>query len=121
VVLPHQPSLGDSSSLSDSLCRTGGTRFYSEIFFGWTVGIKCSSACLPLCGCGREAAITVVRTARYAHFERLYNFACWLTHDRQEAEDLMQETYAKALKGFPFFSRVQIFAPGPTRCCEMRF
>ncbi|MGA8438403.1 MAG: sigma-70 family RNA polymerase sigma factor [Candidatus Sulfotelmatobacter sp.] len=37
------------------------------------------------------------------HFERLYNFACWLTHDRQEAEDLVQETYAKALKGFPSF------------------
>src|SRR5580692_12365351 len=37
------------------------------------------------------------------HFERLYNFACWLTQDRQEAEDLVQETYAKALKGFPSF------------------
>jgi len=37
------------------------------------------------------------------HFERLYNFACWLTHDRREAEDLVQETYAKALKGFPSF------------------
>ena len=37
------------------------------------------------------------------HFEALYNFACWLTHDRQEAEDLVQETYAKALKGFSSF------------------
>jgi RNA polymerase sigma-70 factor (ECF subfamily) len=37
------------------------------------------------------------------HFEQLYNFACWLTHDRQEAEDLVQETYAKALKGFSSF------------------
>jgi RNA polymerase sigma-70 factor, ECF subfamily len=37
------------------------------------------------------------------HFDRLYNFACWLTHDRQEAEDLVQETYVKALKGFPSF------------------
>jgi len=37
------------------------------------------------------------------HFERLYNFACWLTQDRQEAEDLVQETYAKALKGFSSF------------------
>jgi RNA polymerase sigma-70 factor (ECF subfamily) len=34
------------------------------------------------------------------HFERLFNFACSLTHDRQEAEDLVQETYVKALKGF---------------------
>lgn len=37
------------------------------------------------------------------HFESLYNFACWLTHDRHEAEDLVQETYAKALKGFSSF------------------
>lgn len=36
-------------------------------------------------------------------FEPLYNFACWLTHDRNEAEDLVQETYAKALKGFSSF------------------
>jgi RNA polymerase sigma-70 factor, ECF subfamily len=36
-------------------------------------------------------------------FERLYNFACWLTRDRSEAEDLVQETYAKALKGFSSF------------------
>ncbi len=36
-------------------------------------------------------------------FERLYNFACWLTGDRAEAEDLVQETYAKALKGFSSF------------------
>jgi RNA polymerase sigma-70 factor (ECF subfamily) len=33
-------------------------------------------------------------------FDRLYNFACWLTQDRAEAEDLVQETYAKALKAF---------------------
>jgi hypothetical protein len=31
-------------------------------------------------------------------FERLNNFACWLKHDRQEAEDLVQETYAKRLR-----------------------
>jgi len=36
-------------------------------------------------------------------FDRLYNFACWLTQDRAEAEDLVQETYAKALKGFSSF------------------
>jgi len=36
-------------------------------------------------------------------FERLYNFACWLTQDRDEAEDLVQETFAKALKGFSSF------------------
>jgi RNA polymerase sigma-70 factor (ECF subfamily) len=36
-------------------------------------------------------------------FEQLYNFAQWMTHDREEAEDLVQETYAKALKGFSSF------------------
>jgi RNA polymerase sigma-70 factor (ECF subfamily) len=36
-------------------------------------------------------------------FDPLYNFACWLTQSREEAEDLVQETYAKALKGFPSF------------------
>ncbi len=36
-------------------------------------------------------------------FDRLYNFACWLTQDRSEAEDLVQETYAKALRGFSSF------------------
>jgi RNA polymerase sigma-70 factor, ECF subfamily len=36
-------------------------------------------------------------------FDQLYNFACWLTQDRTEAEDLVQETYAKALRGFSSF------------------
>jgi RNA polymerase sigma-70 factor (ECF subfamily) len=36
-------------------------------------------------------------------FDQLYNFAHWLTGDRTEAEDLVQETYAKALKGFKSF------------------
>jgi RNA polymerase sigma-70 factor (ECF subfamily) len=39
------------------------------------------------------------------HFDRLYNFAYWLTQDRQEAEDLVQETYVKALKGFSSFQQ----------------
>ena len=33
----------------------------------------------------------------------LYNFAHWLTQNPEEAEDLVQETYAKALKGFSSF------------------
>ena len=36
-------------------------------------------------------------------FDQLYNFAHWLAQDRTEAEDLVQETYAKALKGFSSF------------------
>ncbi len=35
--------------------------------------------------------------------DQLYNFAHWLTRNREEAEDLVQETYAKALKGFSSF------------------
>ena len=34
-------------------------------------------------------------------FDQLYNFAQWMTHNREEAEDLVQKTFAKALKGFP--------------------
>lgn len=36
-------------------------------------------------------------------FASLYNLAHWLTQDRAEAEDLLQETYLKALKGFGSF------------------
>lgn len=38
-------------------------------------------------------------------FGRLYNFAHWLTQNREEAEDLVQETYAKALRGFSSFEQ----------------
>src|SRR5437016_11192212 len=36
-------------------------------------------------------------------FDQLYNFAHWLTQNRDEAEDLVQEAYVKALKGFSSF------------------
>jgi RNA polymerase sigma-70 factor (ECF subfamily) len=36
-------------------------------------------------------------------FDQLYNFARWLTQDTSEAEDLVQETYTKALRGFSGF------------------
>ena len=36
-------------------------------------------------------------------FDSLFNFAQWLTRNREEAEDLVQETYVKGLKGFASF------------------
>ena len=38
-------------------------------------------------------------------FGQLYNFACWLAGDRTAAEDLVQETYLKACKGFGSFQQ----------------
>jgi RNA polymerase sigma-70 factor (ECF subfamily) len=53
-------------------------------------------------GDGRLTAATFEELAMPL-FDQLYNFARWLTHDPTEAEDLVQETYAKALRGFPSF------------------
>jgi len=36
-------------------------------------------------------------------FDQLYNFAHWLAQNPSEAEDLVQETYVKALKSFSSF------------------
>lgn len=38
-------------------------------------------------------------------FKPLYNYAYWLAHNREDAEDLVQETYARALKGFSSFQK----------------
>jgi len=37
--------------------------------------------------------------------EPLYNFAYWLAQNRDEAQDLVQETVAKSLRGFDGFQR----------------
>ena len=39
------------------------------------------------------------------HFAKLYNFAYWLTQNRATAEDLVQEAYMKALKGFSTYQQ----------------
>jgi RNA polymerase sigma factor (sigma-70 family) len=36
-------------------------------------------------------------------FDSLYNFARWLVHNQNDAEDLVQETYLKAFRGFGSF------------------
>jgi len=36
-------------------------------------------------------------------FDSLYNFARWLVHNSNDAEDLVQETYLKALRSFGSF------------------
>ena len=45
-------------------------------------------------------AIGAVEELAMPLFYRLYNFTPWLTQNREEAEDLVQETRAKTLKGF---------------------
>ena len=59
----------------------------------------------------REAADNIASAARSAEFEQLalpllpslYNHACWLTRNHAEAEDLVQETFSKALRAFDSF------------------
>ena len=44
-------------------------------------------------------------------FDSLYNLAHWLTGDRTEAEDLVQETYTKVLRGFKSFQEGHEYPP----------
>jgi len=84
-----------------SLCRTDSSQFYStaNIYELW--GIKTTLRWFTLVCVSEESLPSgSFQDLAMPHFERLFNFACWLTHDRQEAEDLVQETYVKALKGF---------------------
>jgi len=54
-------------------------------------------------------------------FDQLYNFAHWLAQDRTEAEDLVQETYVKALKGFSSFKPGTNFRAGMYRILRNTF
>jgi RNA polymerase sigma-70 factor (ECF subfamily) len=53
-------------------------------------------------------------------FDSLYNFARWLARDETEAEDLVQEAFAKALRGFSSFAPGtdfrQDFGASPPEC-----
>src|SRR5271167_2915571 len=52
---------------------------------------------------GRPANAESFETLAKPMLGSLYNFAHWLTQNQQDAEDLVQETYLKALKGFASF------------------
>ena len=79
--------------------------------------IKCIKSSSKIClsggnksGFGRFTLVCVAPTPQPATFEelamplfeQLYNFAHWLSKNREEAEDLVQETYAKALRRILF-------------------
>ncbi len=57
-------------------------------------GMSSSQVSLPLAGF-EELAMPL--------FDSLYNFASWLVHNKSSAEDLVQEAYLKALRGFASF------------------
>jgi RNA polymerase sigma-70 factor (ECF subfamily) len=88
-----------------SRCRTAGDRLYSAgrnniVPSGNKTGGRWFTL---VCVSEERLAPETFEQLAMPHFDRLYNFACWLTQDRQEAEDLVQETYVKALKGFSSF------------------
>jgi RNA polymerase sigma-70 factor (ECF subfamily) len=51
----------------------------------------------------RRAHAEAFETLAMPQFASMYNLAHWLTQNQEEAEDLVQETYLKALKGFDSF------------------
>src|SRR5262245_29372882 len=71
----------------------------------WNLGNEEWRAVVILCGAVLDENRSRVSFEELALplFDALYNYAHWLTHNREEAEDLVQETYRKALKGFSSF------------------
>lgn len=78
--------------------------FYSKEKISFDVGIKIDAGWFTLMAVSEQRlAPDSFEDLAMPLFDRLYNFAHWLTQNREEAEDLVQETYAKALKGFSSF------------------
>jgi len=65
---------------------------------------KRRSSAFLLCGRVKNAVSTgSFEELAMPLFDQLYNFAQRMTHNREGAEDLVQKTFAKALKSFPSF------------------
>lgn len=67
------------------------------------VGNNCAFFWFTICAVSAREPTAGFDELAMPLFDSLYNFAHWLTQNREEAEDLVQETYAKALKGFGSF------------------
>lgn len=52
---------------------------------------------------GAEALLASFERLLLPHLDAAYNLARWLTHDDQNAEDMVQEAYLRALKAFDGF------------------
>ena len=48
------------------------------------------------------------------HLQSAYNLARWLTHNEMDAEDVMQESFVRALRGLAGFDGDRPFRPGAT-------
>jgi len=66
-------------------------------------GIKTELSSLNYCAVSQESLNSQFEELAVPLFDSLYNYAHWLAQNREEAEDLVQETYMKALKGFRSF------------------
>ena len=77
--------------------------FYSREIMFWREGNKIAGRWFTLVCVAEERSAAGFEQLAMPLFNRLYNFARWLTQNRDEADDLVQETYVKALKGFSSF------------------
>ena len=67
-------------------------------------GLNLGESTDPKISAARDAlAVAEFEPLAMPLFDSLYNFAHWLTRNREDAEDLVQETYLKALRGFASF------------------
>jgi RNA polymerase sigma-70 factor (ECF subfamily) len=90
LVARRRPLKPVTEIITDGENRAAEARFFSRKVNCWAVADHSGDS-----GSFEELAMPL--------FARLYNFAHWLAQDRIAAEDLVQETYMKALRGFSSF------------------